>query len=74
MVNMLQAGLLDKGRLPNDMQGVLLEEQAAGGATVCVSVRLRAYVCTCVHISKHGSVPISIHGCVSNSIESYGPI
>ena len=25
MVNMLQAGLLDKGLLPNDMQGVLLE-------------------------------------------------
>ena len=27
MVNMLQAGLLDKGLLPNDMQGVLLEEK-----------------------------------------------
>ena len=26
MVNMLQAGLLDKGLLPNDMQVVLLEE------------------------------------------------
>ena len=40
MVGMLQAGLLDKGLLPNDMQGVLLEEQAAGGVLllmVCVA-------------------------------------
>ena len=54
MVNMPQAGLLDKGRLPNDMQGVLLEEQAAGG------VACRTYMAVCL-IPLNPMDPYEIH-------------
>ena len=48
MVNMLQAGLLDKGLFPNDMQRVLLEERLASSKLrACVSARV--CVCACVH-------------------------
>ena len=57
MVNMPQAGLLDKGRLPNEMQGVLLEEQAAGGVLllmVCVT-----WACQkALHTDTHALFPM----------------